>query len=69
MAKEKALDAFMGQIAEIRERLAELQVFVDDHMNYDPDGINWGNVGTAEYFLAKLTELTDQAYKRGEFAE
>jgi hypothetical protein len=69
MGNEKALGEFMGQIAEIRERLAELQTFVDDHMGYDSDGINWSHVGTAEHFLSELTALTDFAYRRGEYAE
>jgi len=64
-----ALNRFMEQISEINERLAELQAFTDDHMGYNPNDINWGHVGTAGYFLEKLTELTDRAYKRGEHAE
>jgi len=68
-SREKALGTFMGQIAEINERLAELQAFADEHMGYNPDDINWGHVGTAGWFLERLTELTDSAYKRGEYAE
>ena len=67
--KEEALGRFMGTITEINERLAELKEFMDDHMGCDPDHINWGHVGTAERFLKGLTELTDIAYKRGEYAE
>ena len=66
---EKALGRFMEQIGEINERLAELQTFVDDHMGYNPDDINWGHVGTAGWFLERLTEMTDHAYNRGEYAE
>ena len=68
-ANEKALGEFVGKIGEISERLAELKTFADDHMGYEPDSINWGHVGTAGYFLKQLTELTDAAYKRGEYAE
>jgi hypothetical protein len=68
-AHEKALAHFMGQMAEIRERLGELTEYADDFMGYCPDEINWGHVGGAGYFLGKLTELTDQAFKRGEYAE
>jgi len=32
MKNEKALGAFMAKMAEARERLAELQEYVDDHM-------------------------------------
>ena len=66
---EKALNKFMEQIGEINERLAELQAFTDEHMGYNPDDINWGHVGTAGWFLERLTELTDSAYNRGEYAE
>ena len=67
--KEQALGRFMEQIAEINERLAELQEFADDHMGDSPEDITWGHVGTAGYFIEKLTELTDFAYKRGEHAK
>ncbi|GHU48804.1 hypothetical protein FACS1894127_0250 [Clostridia bacterium] len=66
---EKALDAFMGKIATIHERLAELQEFADNHMEYDPEEVNWGHVGTAGYYLEQLTELTDHAFGRGEYAK
>jgi len=67
--KEEALGRFLGTITEINERLAELKAFADDHMGYNPDEINWGHVGSAAHFLKGLTELTDSAYKRGEYAE
>jgi hypothetical protein len=66
---EKALEKFIGIIGEVNERLAELQTFTDEHMGFSPDDINWGHVGTAGWFLEKLKELTDFAYKRGEYAE
>lgn len=47
---EKAFAAFMCAVAEAQERLAELTAFFDDYMEYDPDEINWGHVGTATYF-------------------
>ena len=38
-------------------------------MENDPEDINWGHVGTAGYYLEKLTELPDHAYGRGEYAK
>ena len=67
--QEKALNRFMEQIGEINERLAELQTLADDHMGFNPDDIDWGHVGTAGYYLERLTEMTDHAFKRGEYAE
>jgi len=69
VSKENALNKFIGQIGEISERLAELQEYTENHMNYSPEEINWGHVGTAGWFLERLTELADSTYGRGEFAE
>lgn len=67
--KKTAQDSFIGIISEINDRLDELKAYAEDHMGVDPDTLNWGHVGSAQQLLAKLTELTDQAYKRGEYAE
>ena len=69
MKKQTALGRFMEQVGEINEKLAELQAFADDHLNFHPDEINWGHVGDAGYYLERLTELTDRAFGRGEYAE
>jgi len=66
---DKALGEFMARISEARERLAELQNFVDDHMHTSPDEISWGDVGSAGYLVEQLTQLTDWAFRRGEYAE
>lgn len=67
--KKTAQDSFIKTLAEINDRLDELKAYADDHMGVDPDSINWGHVGFAQDFLAALTELTDRAYNRGEYAE
>ena len=69
MKKTTALDSFIVTIAEINDRLDELKEYAENHMGYEPDSINWGHVGSARDFLAKLTELTDCVYGRGEYAE
>ena len=69
MRNEKALDVFMSKIADAQQRLAELTVFVDEHMHKNPEEISWGCAGDAGYMVEKLTELTDWAFKRGEYAE
>ena len=68
MGNEKALQAFMGCIGEIHERLEELQTYTNDHMDTNPDTVDWGDVGSAEYLLAQLTQLTDWVHKRGEYS-
>jgi len=62
VSQEQALEKFMSQIGEINGKLAELQEFADEHMGYHPDDINWGHVGTAGWFLEKLTEITDHTF-------
>jgi len=69
MMNEKALGTFMTKVAEAQERLAELTTFLDDHMHKNPNEISWGSAGDAGYMVEKLTELTDWAFKRGEYAE
>lgn len=69
MKNATALDSFITIIAEMNDRLDELKAFAENHMNVDPDSVNWGHVGSAQHFLDALTELTDKAYGRGEYAE
>jgi len=69
MKNEKALSTFMAKIAEAQTLLAELQAHVDDHMGASPEEINYGHVGSAGYMVEKLTELTDWALGRGEYAQ
>jgi hypothetical protein len=68
-SQERALKVFIGNIGEITARLSELQEFVNNHMNFAPDEITWAHVGNTSYYLEQLTELTDCAYNRGEFAK
>ena len=69
MGNEKALGKFIGLMGEARERLEELQEYIDNHMETNPDDVNYGHVGSAEWLVSKLTELTDWAYKRGEYGD
>ena len=64
---ERALHAFMANICWASERLAELTEYIENHMDTHPDEINWGHVGTSGYFVERLSELTDCAFKRGEY--
>jgi hypothetical protein len=69
MGNDKALAAFMEIVGTAKERLDELQTYVDDHMETSPDDINWGDVSSAGWLLDKLTEITDWAFKRGEYGK
>jgi len=67
MKNEKALAEFMARVAEANTLLGELTSFMENHMETNSDDINWGDVGNAEYIVGQLTELTDWAFKRGEY--
>jgi len=69
MQNEKALSEFMAKIAEAQDRLADLTAYLDDLMETTPENITWGDVGSVGYVVERLTELTDWAFKRGEYAE
>jgi hypothetical protein len=68
MAKnnEKALNAFIGKIVEISERLELLRGYVDNHMECDSEDVNWGHVGSAGHVLEQLDELIEFLGIKGE---
>jgi mRNA-degrading endonuclease HigB of HigAB toxin-antitoxin module len=68
MKNEKALQEFMAKMAEAKTLLDELQAHVDDHMGASPEDVNYGHVGSAGHLVHQLTELTDWALGRGEYA-
>ena len=65
----KALDAFIAAKTEIDAMLQRLAVLSADHFETSPDEINWGHVGTLNHYRTKLREITDSAFKEGEYAE
>ena len=64
----KALDAFMTTKSQIDAMLARLTAVSDDHFETHPDEINWGNVGTLNHYASLLRQITDSAFKEGEYA-
>jgi len=65
----KALDAFITAKFQIDTMLDRLKALSADHFETSPDEINWGHVGTLNHYRAKLREITDSAFKEGEYAE
>ena len=65
----KALDAFLAAKFEIDAMLERLAALSDDHFDTHPDEIDWGHVGTLNLYRDRLREITDSAFKEGEFAE
>ena len=65
----KAIDAFLAAKAEIDGMLALLTALSDDHFETHPDEIHWGDVGTLNHYRDRLREISDAAFKEGEYAE
>jgi len=65
---DKALAAFMTSKTEIDNMLTRLQALSDDHFNTSSDDIHWGDVGTLAHYATKLREITDSAFREGEYA-
>ena len=70
MAKtnDDALDAFIAAKNEIDAMLARLVAHSADHFGYRPEEVNWGHVGTLDHYRARLREITDMAFREGEYA-
>jgi len=68
-SNDKALNAFIFSKAEIDTMLERLKALSDDHFNTHPDEINWGDVGTLNHYASLLRQITDSAFKEGEYAE
>jgi hypothetical protein len=66
---DKALNAFISAKAEIDTMLDRLKALSDDYFNTNPDEINWGDVGTLNHYASLLRQISDSAFKEGEYAE
>lgn len=64
-----AVAAFLAKKAEIDTMLERLTALSEDHFNAEPDRVNWGTVGTLEFYAAQLKRITDAAFMEGEHAE
>ena len=64
----KALDAFVTTKFQIDEMLERLKALSDDHFDTHTDEINLGDVGTLNYYVGLLRQITDSAFKEGEHA-
>ena len=64
----KAIDAFLAAKAEIDAMLERLAALSADHFETSADEINWGHVGTLNHYRDRLRDITDSAFKEGEYA-
>ena len=65
----EALAAFIAKKAGIDTMLARLAALSANHFDADPDSVNWGHVGTLEFYATQLKRITDSAFREGEHAE
>ena len=65
----EALAAFIAKKAGIDTMLARLAALSTNHFDADPDSVNWGHVGTLEFYATQLKRITDSAFREGEHAE
>ncbi|WP_233256290.1 hypothetical protein [Falsiroseomonas bella] len=66
--QQRSLDAFLAKKAEFDALLAELQQASDDHFGADPEAVLWGETAWLADATAKLKEIADQHFRRGEYA-
>ena len=65
----EALAAFLAKKAEIDTALALLTAFSADHFGANPNSVNWGHVGTLEFYATQLRRITDATFEEVEHAE
>lgn len=66
--QRRSLDAFMARKSEFDAVLAELQQASVEHFGADPDAVLWGEASWLADSTAKLKDIADQHFRRGEYA-
>ena len=66
--QQRSLAAFMAKKAEFDALLAELTRASDDHFGADPEEVLWCEAAWLSDVTAKLKDIADQHFGRGEYA-
>lgn len=66
--QQRSLEAFLAKKAEFDAPLAELQQASDDHFGADPEAVLWGETAWLHDAAAKLKDIADAHFRRGEYA-
>ena len=66
--QQRSLEAFLAKKAGFDALLAELQQASDDHFGAGPEAVLWGEAAWLADATAKLKDIADQHFKRGEYA-
>jgi len=54
---EPALDKFVENIVVSRRLLKSIKEKLDNHMNVNPNSVNWSHVGDSQHVLESLREI------------
>jgi hypothetical protein len=65
--QENSLAAFVTKKAEFDALLAELQQASAEHFGADPETVLWGEAAWLSDATAKLKDIADQHFRRGEY--
>ena len=65
---EISLAAFISKKVEFDALLAELTQASEDHFGADPEAMLWGETAWLSDVTAKLKDIADQHFRRGEYA-
>ena len=65
--QERSLAAFLAKKAEFDALLAELTQASADHFGADPEEVLWGEAAWLSDATAKLKDIADHHFRRGEY--
>ncbi|WP_246523827.1 hypothetical protein, partial [Neoroseomonas eburnea] len=65
--QERSLAAFLAKKAQFDALLAELTQASADHFGADPETVLWGEAAWLSDATAKLKDIADQHFRRGEY--
>ena len=66
--QQRSLAAFLAKKAEFDALLAELQQASEDHFGADPEAVLWSEAEWLADATAKLKQIADQHFRRGDYA-
>lgn len=66
--QQRSLEAFLAKKAEFDALLAALQQASEDHFGADPEAVLWGETAWLHDATAKLRDIADAQFRRGEYA-
>lgn len=66
--QQRSVEAFMAKKVEFDALIAELAHASDDHFGADPETMLWGETVWLSAATAKLKDVAEQHFCRGEYA-